>query len=393
MEGPVTNSTISSNPPANSPANASNATNLNCPGIDSHYVDIATTVGVAMASLSFLACVVVIILIFLFKKHHFRPQRLILYLTISVMINCLSISMHKIYYLMEFRYNFRSETTSKFCIFTGYFSQTSRWFELMAVTALTLNMFLTVVVKKSAGWLEGVYFLLIFLLPFTFTWIPFIHGAYGSTGPWCWIKIRDENCKSFIYGTCLRFILWFVPLNAILVVLVTLYGIVICHVSKQKNSWDGNFNPMLRRMKLKMQKEVRPLIWYPLIYFLLHLIPLANHLALQFSSKPQYPLWILTATTLPLQGGFIALAFTLDAKTLRRLRWGRIKGAMRRIGKGSGVAEYPAEHMDENTTDSSSSSDEEEEGEGGGEGEGEGGGGGEVGRQSRQHYIRFTRPS
>lgn len=391
MARSVANTTTLSNPSATSQANTSNATNLNCPDVDSHYVDITTTVGVATACLSFFACVVVIILMLLLKKYHFRPQRLILYLTISVMINCLSITTHKIYYIMVHRYNIANETTSRFCIFAGYFSLTSGWFELMAVTALTINMFLTVVVKKSADWLEGAYFLLVFFLPFTFTWIPFIHRAYGPTGPWCWIRLNDDECHSFIYGICFRFILWYVPLNAILVVLVVLYGIVICHVSKQKNSWDGNFNPMLRRMKLKMQKEVRPLIWYPLIYFLLHLIPLAHHLALEFSSKPQYVLWFLTAITLPLQGGFIALAFTFDAKTLRRLRWNRLKGIMRRIGKGSGVVEYPAEHVDENITDSSSSSDEDEEEEG--EREGEGVREEEVGRQSREHYIRFTRPS
>ena len=356
----------------------------NCSQYDTHYYNIIVTLAVSTASLSFIACSVVIVLIFALKKHQFLSQRLILYLTLAVMIKCLAWGPQKVQYELVHRYDIASETTDRLCSWAGYFLLTAGWFELMAVAILTINLFLHAVVTRAKGWLELVYVLLIFLLPFAFTWIPFTQDAYGQAALRCWIRKEDENCEKLKFEI-ISFTIWYVPLYLLLFVLVIVYGVVLCQISKQ-NTWDGNFNPMLRRLKLKMKKDVRPLIWYPMIYFLLHLIPLAAHISGALRSKPLYPLWVLTAITLPLQGGFIALAFTLDTKTLRRLRRQRIRGTVRGIAQSNNVEEYPTEQVRAeqwNTESTTSSSDEHED-------ENEEG---EKASRRRGRYTEFTRRS
>ena len=34
------------------------------------------------------------------------------------------------------------------------------------------------------------------LLSFAFAWVPYFDDNYGLAGPWCWIKLVDDNCKS-----------------------------------------------------------------------------------------------------------------------------------------------------------------------------------------------------
>lgn len=370
-------------PEMNTTTDSDQIGSANCSQYDKRYSNIAITVAVSTASVTFVTCTVVIVFIRMLKKHHFLPQRLILYLTVAVMIRCLSWVLQKIHFDLVNRYNVASETTDRFCSLAGYFTTTSGWFELLAVTILTTNLFLHAVVTRSRGWLELVYVLIIFLLPFVFTWIPFIRGAYGQAGSWCWIRKETNDCQIFVLGVFFRFAIWFVPLFLLLLILVIFYSTVTYIISKRNNTWDGNFNPMIRRLKLKMQKEVRPLIWYPLIYFLLYLIPLASRITDSISSEPFYPLWILSAITLPLQGGFIAVAFTLDTNTVRRLRRQRITGTVRGITQTNLVEDYPTEHQREHPEygeSSSTSSDDSECAD-------------KEGQSARRgRYTEFTRP-
>lgn len=355
-----------------------------CARYDYRYSKIAITVAVSTASVSFVACILVIILIYVLKKYRFLAQRLILYLTVAVMIKSLAYVVQTIHFEMVTQYDIASKTNNIFCILVAYFTLTTSWFELMAVASITTNLFLHAVATRSKGWLEMVYVPMIFIAPFLITWIPFVNDAYGKEGLLCWIRQRTANCERFIFGICLRFVLWYIPLLLILFILVVVYITISYTISKRNKKWDGNFDPMIRKRKLKMQKDVRPLIWYPLIYFLLHLIPLASHITDAITGTPFYPLWILSAITFPLQGGFIAFAFTLDIKTLRRLRRQKITGTVRGITQTRFVEDYPTEYESEEhwygDSSSSSSSNENDEDR-------------EEGRSRRRgRYTEFTVP-
>ena len=96
-------------------------------------------------------------------------------------------------------------------------------------------------------------------------------------------------------------------------------------------------------MQEMQQKEIRPLIWYPLIYLVLNIFPLINRIHDSIDGdNPEVALWILHALFFPLTGVFIALVFILDHETFRRLRWRHLQAAARELcSGGNDVREYP----------------------------------------------------
>ena len=218
-------------------------------------------------------------------------------------------------------YAHENQHTKGFCVFIGFFTQNTAWAQLIAMYCITISLFLKATLHKDRENLERVYIFMIFIFPLLFNWIPFIKQAYGEAGAWCWIRslTKDgDTCTTFRFGFYLRFILWYIPLYILLIILIVLCVIIIYKVSRDKLRYEGKYDPEAKRLREQRQKEILPVIWYPLSFFLIELVPLINRIHGIVSDKPSLVLWYLHAIILPLQGGFIALAFTLDPETLRR---------------------------------------------------------------------------
>ena len=328
--------------------NHSNETEEQCTQFE-HEKELAT-VTIVCATISLVACLVVVILVCGLKKCHVLSQRLILYLAVAAILKSFSWAQVAIHYNdLQGNYLSHSGSTSRFCTVAGYFTSVTGWFEAAAVACLSTNLLLNMVLKKSQTWLELVYIILIFILPFTLMSIPVVTGAYGQIGFYCWIRAMTESCEVFPVGIGLQFLLWYLPLLLALVYLLLLYCRVMWVISKQRKKWDGNSNPTRLKSKLRI-KDVRQLIWYPLVYFLLFLLPLAAQLSLTFSSSPVYSLWFLSAITQPLQGGFAAVAFALDTQTVRRLRRQNLTATVRGMTQSGIVEDYPTQHALEDHT-------------------------------------------
>ena len=331
--------------------NVMNTTNTtDCFQFD-HEKELAT-VAIVCAAISLVASLVVMVLVCGLKKCHVLSQRLILYLAVAAIIKCLSWGQVVANYdFLPNSHSLVSGSTDTRCAVAGYFMSVAGWFEAMAVACLSTNLLLNMVLTKSQKWLELVYVVLIFVLPFSLMWIPFVTRAYGRIGFYCWIRAmtNSDNCGLFRVGIGLQFLLWYAPLALALVHLLALYFRVMWITSKQRTRWDGNSNPTTHRNKLKT-KDVRQLIWYPLIYFLLYLVPLGAQVSLVLFSRPVYSLWFLSAITQPLQGGFAAVAFALDTQTVRRLRRQNLTATVRGITHSVIVEDYPTEHALEDQT-------------------------------------------
>jgi hypothetical protein len=345
--------------------NTTNETARDCPQFG-HEKELAT-VAIVCSAISLVASLVVPALVCGLKKCHVLSQRLILYLAVAAIIKSLSWGQVVVHFN---QLPVSGGPPAQFCAVAGYFQTVAGWFEAMAVACLSTNLLLNMVLTKSQKWLELVYVVLIFILPFTLMWIPFVTRAYGQIGFYCWIRgTTDDGCKLFPLGIGLQFLLWYVPLAVALVHLLALYCRVMWITSKQRKRWDGNSNPTTLRNKLKT-KDVRKLIWYPLVYFLLYLVPLAAHLSLVLFSRTVYSLWFLSAITQPLQGGFVAVAFALDTQTVRRLRRQKLTATVRGMTHSVVVEDYPTHHALEDQTyeqsqrssSTSCSSEEEEDG-------------------------------
>ena len=286
------------------------------------YVNVAI-VSSASASLSALCCLSVIGLIFLFKKHYFFIQRLILYLTIAALFNALSIVAR----LYRIGYDKKSEELEYLCKITAFVDQTTLCSLFMAFAVITFTLLMRAVFSKNTSRIEPVYFVLIFAFPLTFNWIPFLENTYGPAGAWCWIRSvnYDQNCSEHKFGTYLRFALWYIPSYGLLTMMTLAYVCIVVSVTRQRYRWTGRFEPEALTMREQMRNEVWPLLFYLIGLFILNIFPLINRIHDSiYDSQPEYVLWMLHAIFSPLQGGFIALVYTLDRETRRRLTFGNL---------------------------------------------------------------------
>lgn len=320
--------------------NYNNTTNVTCVSLydGKEYIGV-TIASVISGFISFLASTFVIALIMFFQKWRFLVQRLILYLAVTTLLQGIAAMLHRVDYVEN------DPDKMRFCVFAGFFEQQAAWMQLNAVTCITAHLFLCAVVRVTLEKLEPLYVFTIFLLPFLFNWIPFIDLAYGKAGAWCWIR-DNTNCTPFEFGIALRFVLWYVPLYLILITLVILYVIILIKVHRNRKRWVGSYDPNSDRVRGQIQEEVIPLIWYPLIYLILNVIAFINRIQnLANRDQPNLGLWYLHALTYPLTGGLIALPFTLDPSTRRRLHWASIKLAAKELcyGEDMDIVEYPIE--------------------------------------------------
>ncbi len=312
-------------------SNATGASDSECYSpYDSHDYTIVAAISSTMGAISFLACLFMIGIIILYKKYLFFTQRLILYLSIAAAL----VSFTTVLHIAE------RNGPNWLCVGVAYVDHTVSWAVLIAITCITVNLTLLVLFHRNTERLEKVYVIFIFVLPLTFSWIPFINEAYGKAGAWCWIRSEDDNCNSFTYGAILQLILWYIPLYILFIILTIVYVIILVKLRRDRNQWTGQYDPTANKMQQVMQREIRPLLWFPLIYLVLYVIPLINRIQGAASDDPVLALWILTAIFFPSQGGFIALAFTLDPETFKRLKWPEFKATVKQMWSKD-VREYP----------------------------------------------------
>ena len=311
----------------------------NCSPFDtSPYVAVAV-LSACSGGMSAIACLLVIAVILIFKKYLFFIQRLILYLSIAALLNSLSVVL-RLQRIAQLHGD--SDSLHGLCVFTAVIDQSAAWSELVAISCVTFSLLLNVVLLRSVEKLEWVYVLLIFTFPLLFNWIPFIKSSYGEAGAWCWIRNEDSDCHNFSFGNYLRFILWYIPLYVILFILLATYIVIICRVHRLRLQWEGKFDPEIKKKREQMRSEFRPLVWYPLIYIFLNIFPLLNRIHDGTNARPVLSLWILHAISDPLKGGFVALAYSLDSETVRRLCSSQSIRVIMRPNSTEQISEYPS---------------------------------------------------
>ena len=224
----------------------------------------------------------------------------------------------------------------------------------MATISITLYVFIWVAFNKHTDKLEYGYMFFIFVFPWLFNWVPFTVDAFGRAGAWCWIRNEDiYTCEEIIAGQVLQFVLWYIPLYIILSILIILYVVILVKIyCYKRRKWSWNQAHEDSHQQKKITRQIWSLLWYPLIFILINVVPLINRIdGLVDPNNPKLVIWMLTAILLPIQGGFIALAYTLlDPDTRKRLKPARFKSVIKdfcqNIGKESDVMEYPLEHVE-----------------------------------------------
>ena len=315
-----------------------------CSPYDTHPYVIVAAVSSGSAMVSALCCIFVIGLILLFKKHIFFTQRLIIYHCLAALVRAIALILR----LHRLGYQNDSTSLKVLCSISGFMDQLSLWYLVVDFSVITFTLLMTAVFRKNVARLEGLFIVLIFVLPLTFNWIPFINDSYGRFGAWCWIRnLNYDDCSEHRLGTILQNVLWKVPTYIFLAIIIPTYSTVVVFLAGQKCCKRHNLDinevtlqeDTLRRT---LNEEVWPLLFFPIGALLLNLLPLANEIyETAHIDQPLYQLWLASAILSPLQGGYIALVYTLDRGTIRRLSYRNLVATICR--RKDLIQEYPAE--------------------------------------------------
>ena len=307
---------------------------------------IVATVSACSGVVSALCCIFVICLIFLFKKHYFFIQRMILYHCLAALSRALSVILR----FHRLRYDFVTESSAQdvMCVISGFTSQLTLWILIMDYSIITFTLLVSGVFRKNVARLERLYVILIFVLPLTFNWIPFIGNSYGRAGAWCWIKsVNFDDCSEHRLGEIFSTVLWNVPFFTLLFAMVSTYLFTIVYVARQRfcnrrKKTKISYNPEMERLKEHLNKEVWPILFFPFGVILLNIPTFINALFSFTGTPPSYAVWIFHSMFAELQGAYTVLIYVIDRKTLRRLTYSNIKAAITRARRDT-VHEYPTD--------------------------------------------------
>ena len=313
-----------------------------CSLYDTHPYVIVAAVSSGSAMVSALCCIFVIGLIFLFKKHIFFTQRLIIYHCLAALVRAIALI------LRLHRLGYKNDSTSLkvLCAISGFMDQLSLWYLLVDYSVITFTLFMTAVFHKNVARLEGLFIVLIFVFPLTFNWIPFINDSYGRSRSWCWIRIINfDDCSEHKFGKILQVALWVVPFYLFFIIILPIYITVIVFVAKHKccsKRYSVLHDQGEETFRKRLNEDVWPLLFFPFGVFAINLFPVANGIYnILHDDVPSYELTMASAIMSPLQGGYIALIYTLDRETIRRLNYKNLMAIL--CGRRQKIREYPTE--------------------------------------------------
>ena len=316
-----------------------------CSVFETYPYVIVATVSACSGIVSALCCIFVICLVFLLKKHYFFIQRIILYHCLAALFRALSVILH---FHRIAGYDTESTAQDTLCIISGFTSQLTLWILIVDYSIITFTLLMSAVFHKNVAHLERLYVVLIFILPLTFNWIPFIGNSYGLAGLWCWIRnVNYDDCTQHHLGKIFRDVLWHVPFFGLLFVMIPTYLLTIAYVARQRFCKLEKYTKMsqdteVERLRKHTNEEVWSILFFPFGVVFCNLFIFIDTFYSFTNTDPSYVIWILHGIFGELQGGYIALVYVLDRDTLKRLTYSNVKAAITRVKRDT-VYEYPTE--------------------------------------------------
>ena len=277
-----------------------------------------------MSLASIILCSTTLFFLVLFKQFKVFSQKIVIYLFVAAILQSTAFLLNK----LDFDTT-KTNTNSyvAFCMFSGFLTQITTWMFQGAVLAITVYLFVLIVINYDTSKYELVYVLGIFALPLVVNWIPFINGTYHRAGLWCWIRsFNDETCKSIRFGEVLEYVLYFLPIYLVIVVGFILYVIMFIDIfTKLRKSRYTNDIAKQQRLKL-MRTELISLAAYPVIFFFLNIPIITNRIHGSVNpTKPSLFLWYLASIAGPLQGIVTVITFTTATKWWKNLSTMKLK--------------------------------------------------------------------
>ena len=303
------------------------------------FILMGTRCFLALISSICIGCMIAAMVIF--QKYRVYTQRLILYLAISTLsyqfvstIDLASIHAYSNQYALYY------------CKVIGFLVQVVVWWPILSTAVIVFDIFMKAVFLKKTEKLEKLFVILIFVSPILLSWVPFINNAYGPTGYFCWIRNSEfEDCSKFVYGFTIRFAIFFVP---IYIIMFAIFGMLISSfvaIRKRKNTFLGD-NKIERDFNKLMEKEIKPLLYYPLIFLASTIGSLTLTIYALFADNGVglVVLGFIVSILYRLEGVFITLLFICDPETRKKFTAKDIKGACKQRIEKEKAINYPIKY-------------------------------------------------
>ena len=236
------------------------------------------------SAVSLIMCLVAVSLVLWLKVYNIFTYRLALYQVLS----SFSLTLALVLSLMLIDYDEESLYYKVACKTDAFLLQYTATVKLLFTICLNFHIFSLAVCLKNFRKLELCYIFFSCFTPLMTSWIPFIGDFYGLAGAWCWIKTWKHNCASHHYtqGILEQFLLWYGPLFLSLTASVISVFVVILVLLHQSYGYCRKSVPEREQLlekeeRKKMRNALRdllPLLAYPLLFYVLTLLPLVNRI-------------------------------------------------------------------------------------------------------------------
>lgn len=285
---------------------------------------ILITMG-STASISVFMCVITITLVFVYRLHKHFTYRLASYQVLSAM--CFSASL--IVQISLINRNLNNDDT--LCETLGFFVEYFMWVKLLFTVSLVIHFYVLAIHSKNLQKFEPIYILISVFVPFLYVWIPFIKSTYGKAGAWCWIKDWRKDCAKANdkTGVIEQFVLWYGPLYASLTAsaIIAIYvGITLtrrAYSNKNHSETGPLLSNTIQRENTHNQaavKQLIPLLAYPVIFYLLALVPVINRIYDAISMNVNVSLAIAHAISIGSWGFFSSWALLIHIAIKKKVR-------------------------------------------------------------------------
>lgn len=289
---------------------------------------VIAAVRALMGLISFICCLLVVLLILFFKKYKYVIQRMVLYVCIAAAANSLAIVIQKVDYFVQ------NEATEVYCLFAGCFELYTSLIELLGLACISHSLSYIVRMKREhTRYLEAAYIIICLVVPALLSWPPFLTHSYGKSGPWCWIRERNEICERDIAGIALQFGLWYLPLLLVSTIVTFTYLYIILKTRRrasENSNWRGPNHPDTDTQKGQLSKMVKFILAYmPFLYLLVNLFSLPNSIHWAIADEPLLVLWAIAAVLPPLRGALFSLPYLFRKETRKVLSRPQIRAAIK----------------------------------------------------------------
>ena len=261
----------------------------------------------SIGAVSAVMCILAIVLIVIFRMYNSLTTRIILYLLVADLFYCLA----TVFLIFALWQNYWKGEHYKWCVAEGFLMGYSELVMLLSTLMVTLHLTFIVrfyniymkYAKRICSHLDALYLLISWILPLIIALIPFVHNNYGLSGPWCWIRLYNDDCSwnkegmIEVYATFYGELILGLSLNSLALVYlgVTLY--------RRSNNISSGYRKVL--------KQTLPLIIFPIIYEGLSFIALVNRIY-QSVHSGKYLKWLFFAHAITAAGwGFVVGLFLI----------------------------------------------------------------------------------